>query len=101
MPNWMQPLTLANPIRHFAVIARGVLLKGSGFETLWPNFLVLALPPSPCCRSAYGAFVNNLAKENDQDFRYSTFSFVRQRRFLRKLRLAACHCRAEIRRQVR
>ena len=43
MPKWMQPLTLANPIRHFSVIARGVLLKGSGLETLWPNFLVLAL----------------------------------------------------------
>jgi ABC-2 type transport system permease protein len=43
MPRWMQPLTFANPIRHFSVIARGVLLKGSGFEALWPNFLVLAL----------------------------------------------------------
>ncbi len=43
MPAWMQPLTLANPIRHFSVIARGVLLKGSGLEALWPNFLMLAL----------------------------------------------------------
>lgn len=43
MPKWMQPLTQANPIRHFSVIARGVLLKSSGIETLWPNFLVLAL----------------------------------------------------------
>jgi ABC-2 type transport system permease protein len=43
MPAWMQPLTLANPIRHFSVITRGVLLKGSGIDTLWPNFLVLAL----------------------------------------------------------
>jgi len=43
MPKWMQPLTLLNPIRHFSVIARCVLLKGSGMETLWPNFLILAL----------------------------------------------------------
>ena len=43
MPKWMQPLTLVNPIRHFSVIARGVLLKGSGLETLWPNFFALAL----------------------------------------------------------
>ena len=43
MPKWMQPLTLLNPIRHFSVIARGVLLKGSGIEALWPNFLALAL----------------------------------------------------------
>jgi ABC-2 type transport system permease protein len=43
MPHWMQPLTLLNPIRHFSVITRGVLLKGSGIETLWPNFMILAL----------------------------------------------------------
>ncbi len=43
MPAWMQPITLLNPIRHFSVITRGVLIKGSGIETLWPNFLVLAL----------------------------------------------------------
>jgi ABC-2 type transport system permease protein len=43
MPHWMQPLTLANPIRHFGVIARDALLKGSGLESLWPNLLALAL----------------------------------------------------------
>jgi ABC-2 type transport system permease protein len=43
MPKWMQPITLLNPIRHFSVIARSVFLKGSGLETLWPNFLMLAL----------------------------------------------------------
>jgi ABC-2 type transport system permease protein len=39
----MQPLTLLNPIRHFSFITRGVLIKGSGLDTLWPNFLALAL----------------------------------------------------------
>ena len=43
MPKWMQPLTQANPIRHFSVIARGVLLKGSGLDVLWPDFVILAL----------------------------------------------------------
>ncbi|HEX4164940.1 MAG TPA: ABC transporter permease [Bryobacteraceae bacterium] len=43
MPHWMQPLTLANPIRHFGLIARGALLKGSGLDALWPNLLALAL----------------------------------------------------------
>ena len=43
MPHWMQPLTLLNPIRHFGLITRGALLKGSGIETLWPNFLALTL----------------------------------------------------------
>ncbi len=41
MPRWMQPLTVANPIHHFAVIARATLLKGSGFADVWPNFLGL------------------------------------------------------------
>ena len=43
MPAWLQPATLVNPIYHFGVIARGSMLKGSGLETLWPNFLALAL----------------------------------------------------------
>jgi ABC-2 type transport system permease protein len=41
MPRWMQPLTVVNPIHHFAVIARASMLKGSGFVDLWPNFLGL------------------------------------------------------------
>ncbi len=43
MPAWLQPVTQLNPIYHFGVIARGNMLKGSGLETLWPNFLALAL----------------------------------------------------------
>ena len=43
MPAWLQPATQINPIYHFGVIARGSMLKGSGLETLWPNFLALAL----------------------------------------------------------
>jgi ABC-2 type transport system permease protein len=41
MPKWMQPLTVFNPIQHFATIARGCLIKGSRFVDLWPNFLGL------------------------------------------------------------
>jgi ABC-2 type transport system permease protein len=37
----MQPLTVINPIHHFAVIARASMLKGSGFAELWPHFLGL------------------------------------------------------------
>jgi ABC-2 type transport system permease protein len=43
IPNWLQPLVRINPIRHFSVIARSSMIKGSGFETLWPNFLVLSI----------------------------------------------------------
>lgn len=43
MPRWLQPVTKINPIHHFATIARGSMLKGSGFPTLWPNFLALSI----------------------------------------------------------
>jgi ABC-2 type transport system permease protein len=41
MPKWLQPLAQFNPIQHFGQISRGAMLKGSGVETLWPNFLAL------------------------------------------------------------
>ena len=41
MPQWMQPLTVLNPIYHFGRITRGAMIKGSGFDALWPNFLAL------------------------------------------------------------
>jgi ABC-2 type transport system permease protein len=41
MPGWMQPITWLNPIRHFGIITRATLLKGSGMDVLWPNFLAL------------------------------------------------------------
>lgn len=41
MPYWLQPFTQLNPVRHFAVISRGILLKGTGIEILYPNFLAL------------------------------------------------------------
>jgi ABC-2 type transport system permease protein len=41
MPSWMQPVTWLNPIRHFGIIARATLMKGSGIDVLWPNFLAL------------------------------------------------------------
>jgi len=43
MPKWLQPLTVPNPIHHFATVVRASMLKGSGITTLWPNFLALLL----------------------------------------------------------
>src|SRR5579863_6387029 len=43
IPGWLQPLVKINPIRHFSVIARSSMIKGSGIEALWPNFLVLSI----------------------------------------------------------
>jgi len=41
MPKWVQPLTLFNPIAHFATIARSVLIKGAGLDVVYPNLLAL------------------------------------------------------------
>ena len=41
MPKWLQPFTLLNPVRHFAAISRGVMLKGVGVRELYPNLLAL------------------------------------------------------------
>lgn len=43
MPKWLQPITWLNPLRHFGLIARGVLIKQSGMAELWPYFVVLSI----------------------------------------------------------
>jgi len=43
MPPIVQYLTYANPLRYFLVIIRGIFLKGSGFDILWPQMLALAI----------------------------------------------------------
>jgi ABC-2 type transport system permease protein len=41
MPQWLQIITLAIPARYFLAIIRGILLKGNGFEVLWPYAALL------------------------------------------------------------
>lgn len=43
MPTWLQPATSLNPVKHFAIISRGILLKGSGIDVLYPQILILTL----------------------------------------------------------
>jgi len=43
MPAWLQPVTAINPVKHFAIISRGILLKGSGVDVLYPQLLALAV----------------------------------------------------------
>lgn len=43
MPEWLQVFTVLNPVKHFAIIARGVMLKGSGVDTLYRELIALAL----------------------------------------------------------
>ena len=43
MPTVVQWLTLANPLRYFLVIIRGVFLKGVGLSVLWEQMAALAV----------------------------------------------------------
>ena len=43
MPEVVQWFTYINPMRYFMEIVRGIFLKGSGLDTLWPNFAGLGV----------------------------------------------------------
>lgn len=43
MPEPVQWITYLNPLRYFMEIVRGVFLKGSGIDILWPQFALLAV----------------------------------------------------------
>jgi ABC-2 type transport system permease protein len=43
MPQVVQYLTLANPVRYFMEIVRGIFLKGVGTSILWPQMVGLAV----------------------------------------------------------
>jgi ABC-2 type transport system permease protein len=43
MPEVIQWFTYLNPMRYFLEIVRGIFLKGSGFDVLWPNMAMLAV----------------------------------------------------------
>jgi ABC-2 type transport system permease protein len=43
MPLFVQWLTYLNPLRYFLIIIRGLFLKGTGLEVLWPQYLALTL----------------------------------------------------------
>jgi ABC-2 type transport system permease protein len=42
MPEPVQWLSYLDPLRYFMTIVRGLFLKGTGMETLWPQMLALA-----------------------------------------------------------
>ncbi len=41
MPEWIQWITYAIPLRYFLVIVRGIFLKGVGVDVLWPQMAAL------------------------------------------------------------
>ncbi len=43
MPEWLQWLTYADPLRYFMVVLRSVYLKGVGLDVLWPEMASMAV----------------------------------------------------------
>jgi ABC-2 type transport system permease protein len=43
MPEVVQWVTYLNPLRYFMTIVRGIFLKGSGIDVLWPQMGMLAI----------------------------------------------------------
>jgi len=42
MPQWLQNMTYASPLRYFLVVLRGTYLKGTGMDILWPQMAAMA-----------------------------------------------------------
>ena len=42
MPQAIQYVTYLIPVRYYAEIIRGIFLRGSGIDVLWPQAVVLA-----------------------------------------------------------
>ncbi len=43
MPQWLQYMTYAIPLRYFLVVLRGTYLKGVGMNILWPQMAAMAV----------------------------------------------------------
>jgi ABC-2 type transport system permease protein len=41
MPAWLRWLTELSPLRHFVVLAYGILIRGADLAVLWPALLKL------------------------------------------------------------
>jgi ABC-2 type transport system permease protein len=41
MPEWVQTITLINPLRYFIEILRELFLKGAGLNILWKELVAL------------------------------------------------------------
>lgn len=43
MPDWLQQVTIVNPMKYFLVIVRGIIMKGSTLGDLLPNVIALVI----------------------------------------------------------
>jgi ABC-2 type transport system permease protein len=60
MPDSIQWFTYLNPMRYFLEIVRGIFLKGSGLDTLWPNYVALLVMGTVVLRLAVKRFHKHL-----------------------------------------
>ena len=58
MPPFFRWLTLANPLRHYLEIVRGIFLKGVGLTVLWRQFAALAAMGAGLFALAASAFAS-------------------------------------------
>lgn len=61
IPSWLAPLTLFNPLRHYAEIMRTVLLRGAGFDEIVSQLIALALIGGVLAATAVARFRKTLA----------------------------------------
>jgi ABC-2 type transport system permease protein len=61
MPAWLQMESVLMPATHFTAIARGIFLKGVGWEVLWPNALTLLTTGMVMSGLAYLRFQKKLS----------------------------------------
>jgi len=60
MPTVVQWLTYLNPLSYFLVIIRGIFMKGTGLEVLWPQFAALGVIGLVVFTGAVGRFRKRL-----------------------------------------
>jgi len=60
MPRALQVLSFAVPARYFVTVLKGVVLKGVGFTTLWPELLALCVYAAITIGLGTHAFVKRL-----------------------------------------
>lgn len=62
MPEVLQWLTLANPLRHFLEVVRGIFLKGHGLTELWGEFAILGAMAAAALGLATVRFARSLER---------------------------------------
>jgi len=61
MPIWLHWLSALQPATHFTTAARGILLKGLGWEALWPSAAAILATGITMSALAYARFRKKLA----------------------------------------